>query len=731
MKKTIASFLTLVIVAGSVPVMISSCAKKDETGYYSVEVTSLGDNETGYIRNNVFMASTDSGEAMVSVISDAESRFFSGSYTITIDGDEYYSDGTGDYLTPDSCEYEINGHRFCEVTVISDSLDYVTTTHYSVGKDNELTEDDDIAAGMTDIATTDVFQTSAGTCLLASDDVFFSREDGRRYMFYYSDDPHEPLVYDLDATLGEEFTVDSIFSDNGSDLLISGTPFYSSIRSTYRIDPDTGDCTDETGMWPMGYFRVYDDGDLYFYDCSGIYLYDDGSYEQKVDYSKCDFNISKLSDMELVGCEDGGYQLTYVDYSTYDYVGKRYMADLRECEDPTEGKTVVEVGITGYVGYTIGDLICSYNDENTSVYLVPYIIDPWSLDQRCTCDEEIPEDLDEYGKTLYMAKLESDAIAEYISGPDAPDVLISDGIRMNLQREGLLDDLSSFVDTLSTALAPGVIDASYLGDSIYQIPLYYYIVGIAEYSNDNAPSEYKGIGYYDYSAKIAGDWDGTDPMAMSMNKTDYAEELISCQYDLFFGEDMSSPDFHNAAFYALLEYMNTVDAASEDLSRSYIYYTDGYEMPPEYTVIYSVQDYTYFYDYYHVSTWYSLPSYDERGLSAAALNSAAIVSSSDKKEEGKAFIAYLLSEETNMDSYDTYGIPVNTEALEMITEEQEGAFEFYTQATENVYSMFVVDADLRYVCRNALNMYFQGDITADETADMIEQGIDTIIGGES
>jgi len=83
-----------------------------------------------------------------------------------------------------------------------------------------------------------------------------------------------------------------------------------------------------------------------------------------------------------------------------------------------------------------------------------------------------------------------------------------------------------------------------------------------------------------------------------------------------------------------------------------------------------------------------------------------------------------------VDPYDTYGIPVNLEALEMITEE-EGAYEFITQATENVYSMFVVDADLRYVCRYALDMYFQGDITADETADMIEQGIETIIGGES
>ena len=711
--------------------MISSCAKKNETGYYSVETTVLGDNELGFYRNNMFLGTTETGGSVVAVTSDAKDQFISGYYSITIeeDGDYYLNDGDS-LFSPDAVEYEINGDRFCEVSVVSDDLEHVVSAHYSVGKDDSVTEDDDITAGMTDIATTDVFQTSAGTCLVASDDVLSFREDSRQYLFYYSGDPHEPQVYDLSATLGGDFRVDAVFSDNGKDILVSGYDLYYVERVTYRIDPDTDECTDESAQWPSGNFGVYQGEDLYFYDNSGIYLYNDGSFEQKVDYSKCDFNIVKLSDMELTGCEDGGYQLTYVDYSAYDYIGKLYKAELKPCEDPTEGKTVVEVGIAGYVGDTVGDLLYSYNHENSSVYLAPVIIDPWSLDPRCAIDAEIPEDLDDYGKTLYMAKLESDAIADYISGPDAPDILISDGTRINLQREGLLDDLGSFVTTLDTALVPGVIEASYVGDSIYQIPLYYYIVGIAEFSGGNDPSVYRGIGYYDYSYKVNGDWEETDPITLSLSKTDYAEELISCQYDLFWDGDLGSPDFHNAAFYALLEYMNTVNADEYDYSQTYIYYYDDSDRPPEYTVIYSIQDYDYFNGYAHVSTWYSLPSYDERGLSATALSSAAIVSSSDKKEEGKAFIAYLLSMQTDMDPYDTYGLPVNLEALEMISEEQEGAFEFFTQATENVDSVFVVDADLRYVCRDALDLYFQGAITADETADMVEQGIENIIGGE-
>jgi len=730
MKKSIASILTLVIIAGSFPVMVSSCTKKDEPGYYSVEVTSLGANEAGFFRNNIFTASTESGGTMVSILSDAEGQVLSGSYTITVDDDgTNYSNG-GSIFDPDSCIYEINGQRFCEVSVLSDDLNSISTVHYSVGDDDSLTEDNDIAAGMTDIATTDVFQTSAGTCLVAGNESFAPEDEIQQYLFYYSDDPHEPLIYDICATFGDGFYVSSVFSDNGEDIIVSGNIYFSSLRKTYRIDPGSGECTDETDKWPRGDFGVYDDGDLYFYDCSGIYLYKDGSYEQKVDYSKVGFNISKLSEMDLVGCEDGGYQLRYLDYSNQDYMGQICQADLRECEDPTEGKTVVEVGITGYVGYTIGEQICSYNEQNSSVYIVPYIIDPWSIDPRCTCETELPDDLDEYGEMLYMAKLESDAIADLISGPDAPDILISDGTRMNLQREGLLDDLSSFAETLDTSLASNIINASYVGDALYQIPLYYYIVGIADYSNDDDPAEYCGIGYNDYSSKVEEDWDGTDPVGLFLSRTDYAEELISSQYDLFFSEDMSSPDFHNAAFYALLEYMNTVEAGSGEYDVSYYYYTTGYDMQPEYTVIYSPDDYYYFNDYFHVSTWYALPSYDERGLSATALNSAAVVSSSDRKEESLGFIAYLLSEEQNVDPYDTYGIPVNLEALEMITEE-EGAYEFITQATENVYSMFVVDADLRYVCRYALDMYFQGDITADETADMIEQGIETIIGGES
>ncbi|MBO4241985.1 MAG: hypothetical protein J5883_01750, partial [Clostridiales bacterium] len=336
MKRSVASILILTVIAGSMPVMISSCAKKSETEYYSAQVTSVGEDGPGFFRNgNMFVGSTASGGTVVSVTSDAEDQFVLGSYSITIeDGGEYYVQDSGDLFAPDGCEYEINGDRFCEVSVLSDDLEHVTTTHYSVGSDNSLTEDDDITAGMTDIATTDVFQTSAGTCLVAGDDVLDFREDGSLYLFYYGGDPHEPLVYDLNAIFGQGFMVGAVFSDNGKDILVSGTNLYDVLRTTYRIDPSTGDYTDESSLWPAGSFGVYEngDGDLYFYDRSGIYLYNKGSLEQKVDYSKCDYNIAKLSDMELIGCEDGGYQLTYVEYSSIDLMGQRYLVDLKPCE---------------------------------------------------------------------------------------------------------------------------------------------------------------------------------------------------------------------------------------------------------------------------------------------------------------------------------------------------------------------------------------------------------------
>ena len=310
---------------------------------------------------------------------------------------------------------------------------------------------------------------------------------------------------------------------------------------------------------------------------------------------------------------------------------------------------------------------------------------------------------------------------EFISGPNAPDVVATEGFWAQLAEPGLMEDLSDiYADLSDDDYYTNIINASSSVGNRF-MPVAYFVSGVIDYSdNSGNASLTDSMSYSNYANMVNDEWNGEDPIAMSCTPEEYAEELISSQYNLYIDRTTGNISFsENEEFDRLMNFMvysvwstNACDVESD-------YYADYY-----YGRFFSIYDFTYMDE--DGSTLYALPSGDGRTVAAEPILCLGITSSSDSKDGAKEFLLNSISYESQIvcGSYN-YGIPVNKEALEyLMIDEEEHTKDTLDDFISGISNVYVADVELRYACYGPLYLLANGGYDSDYEPELAGRDIE-------
>ena len=531
------------------------------------------------------------------------------------------------------------------------------------------------------------------------------------------------------------------------------------LENSYLLDANALEIIiDDSGTYDwansgdFGNLYVADDGSLYCSKQNGIYSIDisTGEFEKILDYGYCGVSRSLFSyDTRIISVEGDDITLSSSVYasSVYDmtsnslnYVIKLHKAD----KNPNAGKTILELYAYGsYAESFIYDMISDYNNADNDYFIE--FSSRYNLDEQTeSIDWSNINSEDDYQNIQISLEAElSDQLSIDIMNGDGPDIILNASSLGQLNNPEYLVDLSDKITMINDAdYFKNIIDASYVGDAIYQVPLSFAVNGIQTAGDPGA----SGVGYTldEYTDFVKDYCNGTDPR--TAGQAYYFVTLFNTMYDTFIKDGKA--DFTSEDFRAIAEYCkdNVHDhAASWDEEPS----MSPDEMNAQDTSLYSA--YSYYQNITSITGGgtgvYGGPSVDGRGPGFTAISSVAISAQAVDVDACWDFVSTLLSEDCQNKIARTGENPINraafnttTEAIIDISNSTEGAYwgmseykfdesdaERYADICNSVSYCVTGDAAISAILVEEMPSYFSGQKDLDEVVNIIQDRVQTVL----
>ena len=432
----------------------------------------------------------------------------------------------------------------------------------------------------------------------------------------------------------------------------------------------------------VGY--IYDglmgeDGKVYSAASDGIYSIDFEAEkaEKALDFSYVGISRSQLEYMDLISFgEDkvvlAGSAYSYTMYSN-DWSDKYQIITLTKADkNPNAGKTILELYcLGGYADDTIYDAITEYNNEDKDYFIM--MTDDYDVNKYYDADYSDFESDDDWSQLELdaMAGLSDELAVDLING-EGPDIILNAAALGQLNNDNYLADLSGYAKELnSDEYFMNIIDASYTGEKLYQLPITYYINGI-QTSSDNAGDSGVGFTLDEYVDFVDDACNGTDPITSGQNM--YFIKLFNESSADFIKDGKA--DFSGEEFAALAEYCydyapekaQSYDDMNGVITESYYYEEPSYAAMD--VTCYSLGTYLDNKNYIEGGgdAILGYPSVDGKGPSASPAYSAAISASAVDVDACWDFIKTLISEDIQTEMAQAGNNVIHKAAFESITD---------------------------------------------------------------
>ena len=415
--------------------------------------------------------------------------------------------------------------------------------------------------------------------------------------------------------------------------------------------------------------------------------------------------------------------------------------------NPNAGKTILTLAsIDGY-SYPLCQAVCDFNQTNEEYFIRydnSYDIDKYTDNSQTEEDYELIQDQasSDVGNNLAIALMEG----------TGPDIIINGATLGMLNNSEYLLDMRSFINENlgSDQYFDNIFEAASTNGELYQIPLSFYIMGIAT-SEDNVDEGQTGFTFEQYQEFVDGPCNGNNPI--SGGKLNLFIMALNCMSDQMF-ED-GTVNYDNEAFRSLAEY--TSEYINEDLIGD-----DGSNYSPEETVasVVTVSSVSRYFD--DVSSkgrvLLGIPSYDGRGPIIYSTSSVGISANSDNPEACMDFVSMLLSESTQVYYGTSEDIPVNRAAFNTVGElyityhnnqiesylrymsedmlrmygidlqmMDESAIGEFASVIESLDGWFTNDGSVNAIIREEMPAFFEGQKTLDQVIPVINDRVQTIL----
>lgn len=699
------------------------------------------------LRNNSYTGTDSNGNLLVTGIVqksvsvlDAQDGSLKGTITVDTYETSMISDGWIDTFA-----YVVNGRSYLEINEIPD--DYYTgaarisSSYYALDTDDMSVIGRQRLLDAQGMVTTGCWSTSAGTCLVETDDPWLMSVGigGRSGIdLYYFKDDYEPDEIPIERFLSDTIAdIRFVVSLDTEDLIVSCMMLNNDIK-TVRVGFSGEMITvseDTVPDYLKGEVTAYnsDDG-LYVRDMRGAYLVpssdtelDSPSYEKLVDWSRCDAAMTDMSSMVPYDVGESGEVrlIGYTDQMLTDETCQAYTATATRCEFPYGERQAITIGCIDYIPEVIAGNIDSFNSSSEDTYLRAVLISSDGLEPVVPISQEdMPFDMSYEQKE----SLKLHAYKDYLTGEDVPDIVITDGMHAQFQSPELFADLKRYMDQGVGGFNRddymcNVFELSQVGNSVYTIPLYYYVYGLVEFSMtdlmsfDSRMPRIVSIDFDEYEADVISRWDGDDPLSDFMGRELCFEEMLSTQYAELVDMETGTALFEGDAFSSILEYTSSLE--SKDDIVYYYTFGSGSDIYVEYASLCYSSDVAIDSMYLNSCTWMGLPTEDGNTPSLGVALAAGVTNRSEHKDAAWDVVMYLLSADAQRGGKDYFGLPINKEVARSDFASPDYAFDFVEELTGSAMRMYYFDCDLAAISSETINAYADGEMGASEAGEYL------------
>lgn len=272
----------------------------------------------------------------------------------------------------------------------------------------------------------------------------------------------------------------------------------------------------------------------------GVYIYKEGEYDRAVDFNFSDVNLYEAQSSKPVYCSDNMILLVPRTHN-----GELTILKITGSEDnPYEGKTKLTIAdVNNNIDYKTSEAIRNFNKDNQDYYIEVKFYEK---------DSEL--------EGLYALTDVTNRILVDMANGEAPDIILNAASYSEFNNSKYLLDLSSYIsgdkDYLQNECYSKILDKSYTGDALYQLPLTFSVVGVRTKKSINEDYVFD---FDEYNEYISSECNGVDPIAdyIENNKCDYFVELLRGDMDLFVDYENRTVNFNTPEFIAAAEFVNS------------------------------------------------------------------------------------------------------------------------------------------------------------------------------
>lgn len=497
------------------------------------------------------------------------------------------------------------------------------------------------------------------------------------------------------------------------------------------------------------------DGKVYYSKEDGIYCADNKE-EPVLPFTASYADINKLSNSRIVAADGEHFVLITVDYSNAGFLTEDvntyiHVFDLAD-SNPNAGKSVITVGYIDELYPDSSSAISEFNQTSDDYYVVTKC---YSADYANSY--AVGMSADDY-KTVDIQKSSeiTNELAIDILNGEGPDVILNIAGNAQLNNDLYLLDVAPFVDEElgDIELFDNVIDASKVGDSLYQIPLTFYVEGIwAESSLVKGEHGFTFAEYEDYVRNVCN---GKNPIALNASRLDVLSRIMTSMSEEFFDED-GNVDFQNEPFYEVAKYCkDNVPEFYVPSSDDLIYYDMvGYGIAHDdnrVVDVYNIDSYLRAIGFNPNLDLYGIPSNDGRGPSISIESSVAISAAAGDVDGAKELVKFLVKWDQNTSFTNSINVDVTRQissktidnnnmvydvSLEFDTPELlqiQGIFRFeydvvddYIDILKTASTINSMDPNIMLIVREEIQAYFADQKSIEDVAFIIQDRAQTVI----
>lgn len=595
-------------------------------------------------------------------------------------------------------------------------------------------------------------------------------DDGYEYLLEYAYN-NENEVYKLHLGQNGKFikTIDINKESNLKELygaysvsynkgVISLNVYSSNADKLMKINLSDYSISLENMSYSEGQSFVGDDGKEYIVKTDGIYC----GEECVVPYDCSYVNAANVSYATILSADGENFTLSVSDWSNDEQQYYFYTFNKAD-KNPNVGKDIITVGMVGYLDSLTCEAISEFNESSDDYFIKMknYITE---YDES---DYEGSEDWTSSDYQKHEANKQSEMANELtmdLLNGEGPDIIVGAYAYPQLNNEEYLVDLSSFIsdDLKDIDLFDNVIDASKVDEKIYQLPLGFYISGIAADSKDVKGES--GFTFDEYKEYVDDVCNGKNPVAKYSDRIDVFNTLIAAMSSEF-TDEKGNVSFKNDAFYQVAEYCkdNVPETYEYEDYGDDIFYSGhavgysygGTDSINQYNTIYDASQYLSMVAANRNVKIYGIPSIDGRGPSITVQSSIAISAAVSNEDAAKEFIKFIMNND-NLFVDNLYANPIIVSACETNAKKSidsnnkqfEQQLKWSTEAELNSWGTYKydyedidsyidtlksasciseLDPSIMVIIMEEIPAYFAGQKTIEDVASVIEDRAQTVI----